>query len=205
MARGVREKEKGRGPLSSIDMLPPEARDDIDWADDQLRERSRTQLDIFEEFNDRLKAKGIGPISSSAFNRHSTRMARNNRFVQEINFQIAEAKKLTKNSEPDALIDYMFELFKEKIYNALDNENMSSKQLLELTRAFATTLNARNNELKLKKKADAEKAQSDKGTDAAAAAEPEPTVEKQAGLDKETIARLRREFLGVKEPVQDAG
>lgn len=48
-----------RRRLSSIDMLPEEAADDIVWATQQLAQRTRTQQDILFELNDRLEAKGI--------------------------------------------------------------------------------------------------------------------------------------------------
>lgn len=42
-----------RGQLSSLDLLPDEAQDDLVWAIGELNRRQRTQTDILFEFNDR--------------------------------------------------------------------------------------------------------------------------------------------------------
>lgn len=67
---------RGRGRLNSVQLLPPEAEEDVAWAFQALRERKKTQDDILESFNLRLAVKGLGPISRSAFNRASIRSAR---------------------------------------------------------------------------------------------------------------------------------
>jgi hypothetical protein len=79
-----------RGRLSSLDLLPPEAEDDVAWAFDQLRARKQTQEDIREQFNLRLRMKGLEPISSSAFNRAAVRTARTAHRLGEVG-QIAAA------------------------------------------------------------------------------------------------------------------
>ena len=75
--------KRGRGRLSAIELLPPEATTIISWASDALRDRERTQLDIYQEFHDRLEAlkrEHRGELeftipSFSAFNRHSIKLA----------------------------------------------------------------------------------------------------------------------------------
>ena len=74
---------EGRGRLSSIDLLPEEAQDDILWALGELNQRQRTQADILFELNDRLEAKGFEAISKSAFNRNSTKLAARSRRIAE--------------------------------------------------------------------------------------------------------------------------
>lgn len=66
----------GRGRLSSIDLLPPEAEDDVEWAHRELAARARTIDEIHASFNVRLLAKAIPPISRSAFHRSSMRLNR---------------------------------------------------------------------------------------------------------------------------------
>ena len=66
----------GRGRLSSIDLLPPEAEEDVEWAHRELAKRARTIDEIHASFNTRLLAKGITPISRSAFHRSSMRLNR---------------------------------------------------------------------------------------------------------------------------------
>ena len=66
----------GRGRLSSIDLLPPEAEDDVEWAHTELAARACTIDEIHQSFCTRLLAKGIKPISRSAFHRSSMRLNR---------------------------------------------------------------------------------------------------------------------------------
>ncbi|SIP88793.1 Protein of unknown function, partial [Rhizobium sp. RU35A] len=73
----------GRGRLSSLDLLPDEARDDLLWALAELNRRERTQADILFELNDRLEAKGLETISRSAFNRKSMRLAKRTMQLEE--------------------------------------------------------------------------------------------------------------------------
>lgn len=67
----------GRGWLSSIDRLPEDCRPVVDWAAKELAKTDRTQTDILEEFNTKLKAidPTVEPISKSAFNRHAIRLS----------------------------------------------------------------------------------------------------------------------------------
>lgn len=81
----------GRGRLSGIELLPPEATPIIAEAADDLRKRERTQLEIYEEFYaklEKLKRDHRGeldfPIPSfSAFNRYSIRLATLSRRLDE--------------------------------------------------------------------------------------------------------------------------
>jgi hypothetical protein len=74
---------EGRGRLSSLDLLPDEAQDDIVWAMAELNQRKRTQADILFELNDRLAVKGCEAISKSAFNRKAMRIAAYSRRISE--------------------------------------------------------------------------------------------------------------------------
>ncbi|HRM74550.1 MAG TPA: DUF3486 family protein, partial [Paracoccus sp. (in: a-proteobacteria)] len=87
------KRRAGRGRLSTIDLLPAEADDTVTWAFGELRERARTQQDIHAEFNKRLAEIQLGPISFSAFNRHSIRlsaMARRHEEVRAITSALTE-------------------------------------------------------------------------------------------------------------------
>ena len=54
--RGARRgSRRGRGRLSAIDRLPAEADDIIAWASNELRDRDRTQQEIYEEFFGKLE------------------------------------------------------------------------------------------------------------------------------------------------------
>jgi hypothetical protein len=64
-----------RGRLSSIDLLPDEARPHVIAAMAALKERQRSQDEIRDELNTHLLALGCAPISKSAFNRKALWLA----------------------------------------------------------------------------------------------------------------------------------
>ncbi len=76
-------RRAGRGRLSGIELLPEEATPIIAWAAEQLRDRDRTQLDIYQEFHAKLEellSDHHGELeftipSFSAFNRHAIKLA----------------------------------------------------------------------------------------------------------------------------------
>ena len=80
MAKG---KPQGRGRLSAIDLLPAEAEGIVSWAAQELADRDRTQLDIYQDFVSQceaLMAEHRGELefaipSFSAFNRYALRLA----------------------------------------------------------------------------------------------------------------------------------
>lgn len=82
---------KGRGQLSGIERLPPECDQIIADAAAALQDRERTQLDIYEEFFNRLNAlkrEHRGELefaipSFTAFNRYSIRLATMTRRLNE--------------------------------------------------------------------------------------------------------------------------
>lgn len=90
MAR-ARQSRKGRGRLSGIELLPAECDEVIAWAAGELRDRDRTQLDIYQEFVGKLEElsrehRGEVEItipSFSAFNRYSIKLATMTRRIEE--------------------------------------------------------------------------------------------------------------------------
>lgn len=81
----------GRGRLSGIELLPLEATPIIAWAADELRDRDRSQLDIYEDFYaklEELRREHRGELdftipSFSAFNRYSIKLATMTRRLEE--------------------------------------------------------------------------------------------------------------------------
>ncbi len=65
------------GPRTAVQHgpRPGGGQDDIVWAVGELNKRDKTQDEILFELNDRLAAKDIDPISRSAFNRKSVKLA----------------------------------------------------------------------------------------------------------------------------------
>jgi len=132
----------GRGRLSSLDLLPDEAQDDIVWAMGELNRRQRTQADILFELNDRLAVKGIDPISKSAFNRRSIRVANAAKKISERRalFEgLAPQFTPEKISEADVVIG---ELIKTLITELLDRDagEFDPKGAMELSRAYKHTI-----------------------------------------------------------------
>jgi hypothetical protein len=133
---------EGRGRLSSIDLLPDEAQDDIVWAMGELNKRQRTQADILFELNDRLAVKGLDAISKSAFNRKAVRVANAARKISESRALFAGiAPQFTPDriAEADIVIG---ELIKILITELLDRDAgaFDTKGAMELSRAYKHTI-----------------------------------------------------------------
>lgn len=132
----------GRGRLSSIDLLPDEAEDDLFWAMAELNRRKRSQADILIELNDRLAVKGCEPISRSAFNRKAVRVAQAAR-------RIAESRALFEGLAPqftpervDETNVVIGELIKVLITELLDRPEgaFSPKGAMEIANAYKTAI-----------------------------------------------------------------
>ncbi|CAJ1391650.1 unnamed protein product [Effrenium voratum] len=179
----------GRGRLSSIDLLPEEAEADIHWAVEELRAANRLQKDIHEEFNSRLADKGLKPVSSSAFNRFSTRKARAFRRMDEVRKISSE---LTKTLGPEAADDVtimLAETIKTLIFEILEGGPTSTKGAMELARALAATVQAQNLSTEHRRKIEVEYSKRvSKAVDAAA---------KVKGFSKDTVAAIKAEILGL--------
>ena len=186
-------KRRGRGRLSKIDMLPSEADEVVQWAALELREETLTQIEICSEFNEELAKLGIDPISASAFNRHSIRMAD---MIRRTNQTREIAAVLTDRMEPgqsDNVTITLAEMIKTLISELLDKggeAGFSPKAAMELAGA-------------LKSAVAAEKMSSDRRTKLEAKIETkvEEVIDKvsvEAGLSAERIKQLRRDVLGVR-------
>ena len=145
----------GRGRLSSLDMAPDEAQDDIFWAMGELNQRKRTQADILFELNDRLAVKGIDPISKSAFNRRSIRVA-------AAASRLAERRALFEGLAPQFTAERMDEanvvigeLIKTLITEMLDADAkaITTKGAMELARAYKNTIEGQNISAEAKRRA----------------------------------------------------
>lgn len=131
-----------RGQLSSLDMLPDEAQDDLVWAIGELNRRRRTQADILFDFNDRLAVKGIGPISRSAFGRASVRLAsRASKIEERRRVYAAIADKLSP--EEVARNDLVLgEFIKTLIDELADADDLTPKAAKDLALAYRAAVSA---------------------------------------------------------------
>lgn len=188
-------KRQGRGRLSSLDLLPEEAQDDLVWALGELNQRQRTQADILFELNDRLEVKGIEPISRSAFNRRATRLARRTAQLEERRYVYAGiAERLTPEevSKSDLVLG---EFLKVLIDELLDGSELTSKSAMELARAYKeTVLGQRHSAAERRKAEEDAKKKIGKAIDQieqslpAAAATPD---------GKEIIRKIREDIYGI--------
>ncbi|TFF20527.1 DUF3486 family protein [Jiella endophytica] len=181
-----------RGRLSSIDLLPPEADPIVQWAVEELQARERTQADILFEMNDRLEAIGCEAISSSAFNRYSTRLAATTRRLQETR---DIAKAVTERLGPDRADDItimLVEMIKSSVYSILETGNVDTQGVMFLANAVKSALAAQ------KVSADARRiahSEMQKKLDEAAKAVEEVGGEK--GFSAETVEAIKARILGV--------
>ncbi|MEO1488854.1 MAG: phage protein Gp27 family protein [Pseudomonadota bacterium] len=142
--------QRGRGRLSSIDLLPDEAEPAIVWALDALRERKLPASTILIEFNERLADisheagldPAIEPISKSAFNRYSIRKAKQFRRLDEAQKLGRELVGAMKPENPDDVTIAVAELLKVAMFEILEKDEPSSKEIMEMSRALQSAVNA---------------------------------------------------------------
>jgi len=185
-----RPERLGRGRLSSIDLLPEEAADDIVWACQELAARTRTQTDILFELNDRLEGKGIEPISRSAFNRKSMRLAAAQRRFSEARamFEGLADQMTAKDVDENTIV--LGEFIKTLIIELVDDQAgaKTPKQAMELARAFHAVVAGQ------KISSDRRKALEEEFR--AATKKTLETVAKKSGMSEETRAMFYAELIG---------
>lgn len=179
----------GRGRLSSIDLLPEEAGDEIVWACQQLAERKRTQADILFELNDRLEAKGLEAVSKSAFNRKSLMLAAAQRRMQESRAMFEGLASQFTAEDVDQNTIILGEYLKTLIVELLGDESKTPKQAMELAAAFRATVSAQKISSERRRKLEDEIASKTvKAVDA---------VAKSRGLSAETAEEIKAKILGI--------
>lgn len=194
----------GRGRLSFWDTLPEWADGVRIWAYAELAERKLTQLEILDELNKRLRAaaweEGIAAnvpqASKSSLNRLAMRRAGMIR-------KQAEAKALYeglatqfdhKSSDESTIV--LGEFLKTLVLELADGATETPKQAMELARAYLAIIQGMKISTDRRTKLEAE-----------FEAKTEMVIKhvaKEGGLSAETIAQLRREFLGVRPKPPEA-
>lgn len=179
------ERREGRGRLSSIDMLPEEAEPDITWALEQLRLRDMPSKMILAEFNGRLADRGIAPISKSAWGRYAVRKAIQFRKLDEARRIGAELVPSLGTDGPDHVTMMITEMVKVAAFELLEGGNMSSKSLMELSRAVSSTVSAQKASAEHRRQLEAEVELRLKK-----AAEAVEQVGAKAGVGKDTLDKI---------------
>lgn len=179
------------GRLSSIDLVPEHAQDEIVWAIGELNQRTRTQQHILFELNDRLGTKGVDPISSSAFNRKAMMLrAAQIRLAEARHIFTGIADQFTPEKVDENSI-VLGEFIKMLVFELaqVDTAKQSPKAAMELARAFHDTIKGQAMSAVRRSKLDEEFKKKTAGALAAVAT--------KAGLSKDRIAELTSDFLAL--------
>lgn len=187
---------RGRGRLSSIDILPEEAEPAVMRAMDALKERKKPQAQILRVLNLELEALGIKPISKSAFNRKALWLATYGRQLEQAR-EIASVYSERLQETPDGDVGMLLgETLKTLIFDVLTEASLSKKSpsmvmLGVASEALRNLEKARemsvNNRIKIEREfiKDAKKAVD--------------RVAKEKGLSKDTISAIKSQILGVRD------
>jgi len=196
MARPKKDRT-GRGRLSRLDMLPEEAQPDLVWLNGELREGKRPQNELRDVFNARLAGLGIEPISVGSFSRYSVRKAMQFRELDEQMRISSELVDVLGVGGSDKMTIALAELIRVAGIKLLEAEGgqLAAKDLMELAKANQAATGAQKQSAEYRRALEREFEQ--KMLDGADRAE---VVAREAGVSAETIALLRREFLGVRSP-----
>lgn len=174
-----------------MDLVPEEAQEDIVWAVGELNKRERTANEILFELNDRLAVKDIDPISKSAFNRKSVKLAAmSNRLNEARHIFTGLAPQFTADKVDQHTL-VLGEFIKLLIFELVQNEGteIGPKGAMELARAHLAVIQGQklSSERRMKLEADFK----------AGAAEAIEKVVKARGISAEVATDMRRELFGV--------
>jgi len=193
-------RPRGRGRLSSIELMPPECDAIISWAASELADRDRTQTEIYGEFVDKceaLMAEHRGELdfaipSFSAFNRYSIRLARLTRRLEQTREIVASIAQKFDARESDDLTIMTAETLKSLVLHMLadaGDEGMEPKDAMMLASAFRQAAQAQSISTERRRKIEADFAS--RVNDAV------KTVAKAKGLTAETAEAIKAQILGV--------
>lgn len=190
-------RRKGRGRLSSIDLLPEHAEPAVQEALAMLADRSMDQRSILEALNANLAALDppVAAISKSAFNRYSMRFAVQGRKLAEAR-EMAGAMAEKMDDLPEGDIGLLLgETIKTLINDVVVDQMLSGESpSIALLKVAAESLkhleagrlaNAKTAQIAAK---DFVRKAADAATDAAIA----------SGLTDETTDSIRQKILGIK-------
>ena len=190
---------RGRGRLSSIDLLPPECDGLISWAARELADRSKTQSDIYAEFMtecEKLQAEHRGELefvipSFSAFNRYSIRLARLTRRLDQTREIVSSLAEKFDAKDSDDLTIMTAETIKSLVLHLLAeaDDALDPKDAMHLASAFRQAAQAQSISTDRRRKVEADFAA--RVTDAVA------TVGKVNGMSAATLEQIKAQILGV--------
>lgn len=193
-------KTRGRGRLSSIELMPPECDGIIAWAAQELADRSRTQLDIYAEFVtqcEQLIAEHRGELefqipSFSAFNRYAVRLATMTRRLEETREIAATMAARFDAQGSDDLTRIAAEAIKTLVFEILGRAGeagMKPTDAMMLASALKSAAQAQGISTDRRQKVEKEFA--------AQVNEAVTKVAKAKGLTAETAEAIKSQILGV--------
>lgn len=191
---------RGRGRLNGFDLLPAECDPLIAAAADALRDREKTQQDIYEEFFSacqRLMADSHGELdfeipSKSAFNRYSIRLATMTRRLEETREIAGAISKRFDAEASDDLTLIAAEAIKTLVWEVLTaagEHGIDAKGAMSLANALRSAVQAQGLSTARKQKVEADFAEKAKQAVGAAA--------KARGLSADTAQQILSSILGV--------
>jgi len=210
----------GRGRLSSIELLGEDYDDIVTWASAELQDRHQLQTDILGEFNKRLIARseeigddltrikppGAGrgqdwPISKSAFGRHAVEVAEVGRRYAEVREISAVLVDRLQPGDSDDLTIALAQLIKTAAMETIKAGGRAGTGLKDL-QAAGNALRAAEAALRTstdrRQKLEEAKAKAAREAAAAVLERAEETA-REAGLNADVIAQLRRDVIGVRD------
>ncbi len=186
----------GRGRLSSLDLLPESAEEDVVWAQSELRARKKTQADILDSLNIRLRAKGLEPLSASSFNRAAMRLNRMASRLEEARDIAGVLANKFEDGSDENLTLLVAETIKMIVYETLEKiddpraDSKSAEMLGNLSIALGNAEKAKKMSADLKSRIEAQfAARAAKAVDAAA---------KARGLSAEMRDAIKTDILGLR-------
>lgn len=194
------EAPRGRGRLSSIELMPSECDGIIAWAAGELSNRERTQIDIYAEFIDKceaLMAEHRGELefripAFSSFNRYAIKMARLTRRLDQTRQIVSALAEKHDPQDADNLTIMAAETVKSLVLHMLadaDEDSIDPKGVMQLATALRQAMAAQSVSSDRRRKVEAEFAA--KVNTAVA------TVARAKGLSAETAEAIKAEVLGV--------
>jgi hypothetical protein len=195
---------RGRGRLSSVDLLPDWAEQAVVSALAKLRENKQPQIEILEEFNAELRALAFAAgvmdppqISASAFNRRTMRLAAHGRRLAETR-EIASviASKMEDGADEDVTL-LLAETIKTIVFEMLERAEgltasaSSAEMMANMSVALANAERAKKISADMKLLVERNfKKSADEAIDRVATAK---------GLTPDTVREFKRVLYGVRD------
>jgi hypothetical protein len=197
---------RGRGRLSSLQLLPRECSHVVQWAAAELQENARSQLDIYQEFVSKLEQiqrEQRGEIeftipSYRSFNRYSVNLDELTRQITEAREMAAAIAGTFDAGESDDLTLVATEAIKSLVLTIVrtKKDSLDAKAVMALSSAVHKAAQAQSVSTDRRKKVEANfKAQADKVLDAAAG-----QLEASGKPDgQEVLRKIREDIYGIFE------